>query len=425
MPRRAGRAARRRWPAPPARPLRRAGARQWLHRRHGGARAGAGAHPALRVACHGARLAAGLRACRQRRGIGAGRGARAARRRRCAALDRRRCAGGSALARCLPRRRWRRAPMRWPARSAPTRPRPRFCRRPCAREAAEARYAALFDEMAARIDPRPHDPGRATTPTPAQLALTAGCRRVGGLPPVPVGEDRALFAALARMDARIRHAPEASVTVSARLPGGRAAGVADAARPAARPGRRDAGCAARAAGRGVPACPRTPRCAAFQRQPAAAGDPRRLARALGIAPARLDALLALPRFGLAWEALQAEAPALAHRRALDAAALPAETRYAAAFVTTLHIGAQLARSASAKQVEAVARLPLPAQHPRDRREGVDEALRRRVAGEGVVGRAGPSPATPRRPARARRRPAPQGARGPPHRGSRAPPTNRG
>ena len=50
------------------------------------------------------------------------------------------------------------------------------------------------------------------------------------MPPIPLGEDRAFFAALRRIDARIRHAPEVRVTVSARTNGRATGGMADTIR---------------------------------------------------------------------------------------------------------------------------------------------------------------------------------------------------
>ena len=95
---------------------------------------------------------------------------------------------------------WRRAPMPWPAlsRADPA----EAARLPAAlrrQEAREARYAALLDEMAALVDPDPHDPWpRHAAHSGASHRLDAGGlpARVGGLPAVPVGEDRALFEAL-------------------------------------------------------------------------------------------------------------------------------------------------------------------------------------------------------------------------------------
>jgi hypothetical protein len=55
-------------------------------------------------------------------------------------------------------------------------------------------------------------------------------RRCGGIPPVASGEDRALIAALRRVDARIRHSPAVHVTVSGRILGRAAGGMAETIR---------------------------------------------------------------------------------------------------------------------------------------------------------------------------------------------------
>ena len=111
-------------------------------------------------------------------------------------------------------------------------------------EALERRLAGLLDRVAAMLDPDPTDPWpRHTEASGASLALTTSCfKRVGGIPALTSGEDRAFVAALARMDARIRHDPTVTVTVSARIygraPGGhgsRSAGEWDSRMSSATP----------------------------------------------------------------------------------------------------------------------------------------------------------------------------------------------
>jgi len=99
-------------------------------------------------------------------------------------------------------------------------------------DALECRLAALIDEMAHWIDPQPHDPWpRHTEHSGASLAFTvAAWRRAGGVPPIPCGEDRAFVVALQRVDARIRHDPAVRVTVSGRMQGRAAGGMADTIR---------------------------------------------------------------------------------------------------------------------------------------------------------------------------------------------------
>ena len=99
-------------------------------------------------------------------------------------------------------------------------------------DARECAYAALLDEIDHLVDPDPADPWPRHTEHPgASICVTLGAyRRVGGVPPVAVGEDRAFFAALRRADARIRHAPEVQVTVSGRIDGRAVGGMADTIR---------------------------------------------------------------------------------------------------------------------------------------------------------------------------------------------------
>jgi glycosyltransferase involved in cell wall biosynthesis len=101
-----------------------------------------------------------------------------------------------------------------------------------AADARECTYAALLDELAARIDPDPADPWpRHDEHSGASIAVTVEAfRRVGGIPAMPMGEDRAFFRQLQRIDARIRHAPEVQVVVSGRIEGRAAGGMADTIR---------------------------------------------------------------------------------------------------------------------------------------------------------------------------------------------------
>jgi hypothetical protein len=68
------------------------------------------------------------------------------------------------------------------------------------------------------LDPPPHDPApRHGDHTGASLALPVALyRAVGGLPPLPCGEDNALVGALRAHGARLRHCPDVHVMVSGR-----------------------------------------------------------------------------------------------------------------------------------------------------------------------------------------------------------------
>ncbi len=193
------------------------------------------------------------------------------------------------------------------------------------REALEGCYALRLAALAARVDPLAHDPWPVHgTHSGASIALRlAAYQDVGGVPAIPVGEDRALFAALARRDARIRHTPEARVIVSCRLDGRASGGMAETMRRRSNNPREPLDDRLEAV---IPAVIRLRSRAALRRlrlgRPRV-GDPVRLALALGVKPGLLREIVAAPSFGLAWEALQAEAPRL-RRKPLSLAALPGE-----------------------------------------------------------------------------------------------------
>ncbi len=99
-------------------------------------------------------------------------------------------------------------------------------------DARECAYSDLLDEIAALLDPQPWDPWpRHAEHSGASIAVTAQAyRAAGGMPAVPLGEDRAFFEALRRIDARIRHCCDVRVTVSGRTRGRAAGGMADTIR---------------------------------------------------------------------------------------------------------------------------------------------------------------------------------------------------
>jgi glycosyltransferase involved in cell wall biosynthesis len=101
-----------------------------------------------------------------------------------------------------------------------------------ASDALECRYAAQLDRIAAAIDPDVFDPWpRHDEHSGASIAVTvAAFRRAGGIPHLPMGEDRAFFHSLRRIDARIRHCPHVQVVVSGRTEGRATGGMADTIR---------------------------------------------------------------------------------------------------------------------------------------------------------------------------------------------------
>lgn len=93
-------------------------------------------------------------------------------------------------------------------------------------------YLGLIAEAEPLFDPVAHDPApRHAQRCGANLGMTrAMLERVGGVPPLATGEDRALLAAVEQADGRIRHDPAPHVTASARLVGRAGGGMADALR---------------------------------------------------------------------------------------------------------------------------------------------------------------------------------------------------
>ena len=83
----------------------------------------------------------------------------------------------------------------WQVLCAPTASSTRSCRsRSSGADGWRDRYDWLLAELLARIDLEMHDPWpRHRIASGASLAVTlAAYRRIGGLPPIPTGEDRAL-----------------------------------------------------------------------------------------------------------------------------------------------------------------------------------------------------------------------------------------
>jgi GT2 family glycosyltransferase len=93
---------------------------------------------------------------------------------------------------------------------------------------AIAAYWAAVREIEERLDPPAHDPApRHGDHTGASLALRADLYRdVGGLPPLPGGEDNALVARVVDAGGRLRHDPRVEVLVSDRTAGRAAGGMA-------------------------------------------------------------------------------------------------------------------------------------------------------------------------------------------------------
>src|SRR5277367_332382 len=96
----------------------------------------------------------------------------------------------------------------------------------------EDAYERLLTELSWRLDPLEHNPWpHHATISGASLGISRGAYcRVGRLPRVPLGEDKALIALLSRQDARIRYCPTVNVITSGRTNGRAPGGVADTLR---------------------------------------------------------------------------------------------------------------------------------------------------------------------------------------------------
>jgi hypothetical protein len=202
------------------------------------------------------------------------------------------------------------------------------------REQREARYAALLDEIAARVDPVPHDPWpRHDTHSGASIAVRHDVfRKVGGMPAIPLGEDRGFFDALSRVDARVRHSPAARVVVSCRLEGRAIGGMADTL-------------SRRMSAPHEPLDERLEPAEAALRRVLAKRSLRglwhhpdahaaRFAALYGLDTASMFRVLDQPYFGLAWEHLQQASPSLARQR-VPAARLMSETETARSLLREL------------------------------------------------------------------------------------------
>jgi hypothetical protein len=180
-------------------------------------------------------------------------------------------------------------------------------------DALECRLIELLDRIADRLDPDPADPlPRHTEAAGASLAVTpAAFRRIGGIPAVPSGEDRAFVRALARIDARIRHDPSIVVSVSGRTIGRAPGGMADTIR---RRMLRQDEFADEQVEPAVDAYRRYDFRSRVRRACQRQSLPPELAIDLGLSPNSLDRMLAENYFGSAWACIEAASPFLTRRR---------------------------------------------------------------------------------------------------------------
>lgn len=178
----------------------------------------------------------------------------------------------------------------------------------------EAHYARLCDEIVARLDPRPHDPWpNHRWGWGASLAVRLSAyRRAGGMPAVPLAEDRAFLAALEACDARVRHSLVARVWTSSRTSGRAPGGLADLLRSFAE--QPDTLCDAL-----LEPVTLTCRRAAWRarlRSAYRSGERHfaRYAARLSIPPSRAHVLPTAGPFGRLWQAIEFASPLLGRER---------------------------------------------------------------------------------------------------------------
>jgi Glycosyl transferase family 2 len=207
----------------------------------------------------------------------------------------------------------------------------------------EDRYERLLAELSWLLDPLEHNPWpHHATISGASLGVSrTAYRRVGRLPRVPLGEDKALVALLSRQDARIRYSPTIHVITSGRTNGRAPGGVADTL--AIRSREPDAFCDdalepfhtafARALWRG-----RLRRLHAVGRL---ALD-QDWAAQLGLSASDVNGLIAQSSFGAAWSIIEDRSSQFA-RRSLRPAELPEQIAIARRSLSLLREGGSGAR----------------------------------------------------------------------------------
>ena len=180
----------------------------------------------------------------------------------------------------------------------------------------ESELLDLLDEIAFTLDPDPHDPRpRHVQASGASLGVSTDmfCR-VGGVPKVASGEDRALVHALRLMDARVRHDAGIEVVASGRLDGRAPGGMADTISRRMRQQDEYADDLVEPAADAY-------RRADFRRRLRVAwmrhqdgSFPMELAADLRLTASSLRLILSEPFFGTAWDRAQRESPVLPRRR---------------------------------------------------------------------------------------------------------------
>jgi hypothetical protein len=234
----------------------------------------------------------------------------------------------------------------------------------------ESAYEALLTELSALLDPLDYNPWpHHATISAASIAITRDAYlAVGGLPRVPLGEDKALVAELVRLDRKIRFCPEIRVITSGRVEGRAPGGVADTLR--LRSNDPDAFCdellepfrvaIKRAKWRG--------RLRWLRRAGKLVGNGA-WARELGIPAPDAQRICRAPTFGAAWSAVEHKSP-LFHRRLLKPAELPDQISGARRALARLRKGALAMR----EHVESEVVMPFRSMHSHSLTHGGDEQV---------------------------------------------------
>jgi GT2 family glycosyltransferase len=245
----------------------------------------------------------------------------------------------------------------------------------------EDTYEQLLTELSWLLDPLEHNPWpHHATISGASLGITrAAYCRVGRLPRVPLGEDKALIALLSRQDARIRYCPSVHVTTSGRTNGRAPGGVADTLRIRSR--EPEAFCDealepyrtafARSHWRG--------RLRRMHSVGELAVD-RDWARKLRICARQVEAILNAPAFGAAWSIIEG-ASKMFVRRLLRPADLPEQIAIARRSLARL----READSGARQQVQTKSRISVCALDDACRSHPLDEQTDGLVGAQGIIG----------------------------------------
>jgi glycosyltransferase involved in cell wall biosynthesis len=182
-------------------------------------------------------------------------------------------------------------------------------------DAREVAYGRLLDEIASLVLPDPADPWpRHREESGASIAITSAMfRRIGGLPCLPSGEDRALIQMLRSLDARVRHDPDISVIVSGRIEGRARDGMADTIRRRIAQQDEFVDDSIEPAWVAFRRLRVKRRFRHLWRRPTASRL-HQLASVLAIDPAVLADAVAAPYFGLGWSQVEQAVPRLSPRR---------------------------------------------------------------------------------------------------------------